>query len=123
MLKKAYEKKLNAIEIRLLRWMCGVTMLDRIANKPIRGMMKVGETSRKVQERRLQWYRHVMRGNEEHVGKKVLKMEVDGRRKRGRPKRRGGDCTEEDLKEKGLMEADTGDQGRWKTLVSNCNHT
>ena len=51
--KKAQEKKLDVAEMRMLRWMSGVTKLDRIRNERIRGTTKVGEISKKVQESRL----------------------------------------------------------------------
>ena len=35
--KKAQEKKLDVAEMRMLRWMSGVTKLDRIRNERIRG--------------------------------------------------------------------------------------
>ena len=60
-LKKAQEKKLEVAEMRMLRWMCGITKLDKIRNERIRRTTKVGEITKKVQERRLKWYRHVMR--------------------------------------------------------------
>ena len=41
-LKKAQENKLEVAEMRMLRWMCGVTKLDKIRNERIRGTMKVG---------------------------------------------------------------------------------
>ena len=47
-LKKAQEKKLEVAEIRMLRWMCGVTKLDKIRNERIRGTTKVGEITKKV---------------------------------------------------------------------------
>ena len=55
-MKKAQEKKLDVAEMRMLRWMSGVTKLDRIRNERIRGTMKVGEMSKKVQESRLGMY-------------------------------------------------------------------
>ena len=60
-LKKALEKKLEVAEMRMLRCMCGVTKLDNIIYEIIRGTTKVGEITKKVQERRLKWYGHVMR--------------------------------------------------------------
>ena len=36
----------------------------RIRNERIRGTTKVVEISKKIQERRLQWYDHVMRRDE-----------------------------------------------------------
>ena len=41
-LKKAQETKLEVEEMRMLRWMCGVTKLDKIRNERIRGTTKVG---------------------------------------------------------------------------------
>ena len=88
-LKKAQEKKFEVAEMRMLRWMCGVTKLDKIRNERIRGTTKVGEITKKVQERMLKWYGHVMRREEHYVGRRALVMKVQGRRKRGRPKRDG----------------------------------
>ena len=45
----------------MLGWMSGVPKVDRISNERIRGAMKVGEISKKVQESRLKWYVHVLR--------------------------------------------------------------
>ena len=98
--KKAQEKKLEVAEMRMLRWMCGVTKLDKIRNERIRGTTKVGEITKKVQERRLKWYGHVMRREEHYVGRRAMVMKVQGRRKRGRPKRRWLDKVKDDIKEK-----------------------
>ena len=46
--KKAQGKKLDVAEMRMLRWMSGVTKLDRIRIEGIRGTTKVGEISKKV---------------------------------------------------------------------------
>ena len=63
--EEAQEKKLEVAEMRMLQWMCGVTKLDKIRNEGLRGTTKVGEITKKVQERGLKWYGHVMR-REEH---------------------------------------------------------
>ena len=80
----------------MLRWMSGVIKLDRIRNERIRGTTKVGEISKKVQESRLKWYGHVLRREEEYVGKRVMVMDVAGKR-RGRSKRRWLDNIKNDL--------------------------
>ena len=95
-LKKAQENKLEVAEMRMLRWMCGVTKLDKIGNERIRGTTKVGEITKKVQERR--WHGHVMRREEHYVGRMAIEMKVHGRRKRGRPKRRWLDKVDDDIK-------------------------
>ena len=59
--EKAQEKNLDVAEMMMLRWISGVTKLDRIRNERIRGTKKVGEISKTVQESRLKWCGHVLR--------------------------------------------------------------
>ena len=80
-LKKAQEKKLEVAEMRMLRWMCGVTKLDKIRNERMRGTTKLGAITKKVQERRLKWYGHMLRREENYVGRRAIVMKVQGRRK------------------------------------------
>ena len=50
------------LSLRMWRWMCGITKMDSIRKEIIRGTTKVGETSKKVQERRPKWYGHDIEG-------------------------------------------------------------
>ena len=84
----------------------------------IRGTTKVGEITKKVQERRLKWYGHVMRREEHYVGRRAMVMKVQGRRKRGRPKRRWLDKVKDDIKEKGLSADDVYDRATWRRMSS-----
>ena len=86
--------------MRMLLWMCEVTRLDKMRNERISGTTNVGEITKKVQERRLKLYGHVMRRQEQYVGRRTMEMKVLGRRKRGRPKRRWLDKVKDDIKEK-----------------------
>ena len=98
-IKRAQERRMEVAEMRMLRWMCGVTRRDRIRNDYIRGTVKVTEVTEKMQERRLQWFGHVMRKEEESVCRRVMNMEVPGRRRRGRPRKRWRDTLNEDMRE------------------------
>ena len=55
----------------MLRWMGAVTKLDKIMHERISGTTKVGEITKKVQERRLKWYGNVMRKEEHYVGRRA----------------------------------------------------
>ena len=95
--------------------------MDRVRNERIRGTIKVTEISKKIQERRLQWYGHVMRREDDYVGKRVMGMEIEGRRGRGRPKRRWMDSVRADLTEKGLEGDEYEDRAEWRRLVRNAD--
>ena len=116
-LKKVQERKIDVAEMRMLRWMCGVTKLDKIRNVHIRGTVKVVEASSKAQEKRLQWYGHVKRRDEEYVGVRTMRMEVAGRRRRGRPRLRWRDRIRVDLEERQIDEEQTEDRNLWRRLV------
>ena len=122
--KKAQEKKLDVAEMRMFRWMSGVvTRLDRIRNERIRGTTKVGEISKKVQESRLKWYRHVLRREDEYLGKRVMPMEVPGNRRRGRPKRRWLASIRNYLSERELSREDTQDRAKWRRRIRHIEPT
>ena len=61
----------------------------------------MGEITKKVQERRMKWCGHVERRDDHYEGRRAMVMKVQGRRKRGKPKRRWLDNVNDDIKEKG----------------------
>ena len=78
-IKKVNEKRMNVAEMKMLRWMSGVTRRDRISNTRIRGTVIVAELLKKVQEARLRWYGHVLRRDEEAVERGDVGGEEDRR--------------------------------------------
>ena len=121
--KRAVNKLQYLAEMRGLRWMSGVTKLDRIRNERIRGIAKVGEISKKVQEINLKQYWHVLRREEECVGKRVMVIEVPWKRRRGSPKRKWLDNIRHDLSERELSGDETQCRINWKRLIRNINPT
>ncbi|KAK3537270.1 hypothetical protein QTP70_007006 [Hemibagrus guttatus] len=97
-LRKRQESELEVAELKMLRFSLGVTRLDRIRNEYIRGTAHIGRLGDKVREARLRWFGHVQRRESEYIGRRMLDMELPGRRQRGRPKRRYMDVINEDKK-------------------------
>ena len=81
------------------------------------------EISKKVQKRRMRWYVHVMSRDEECVGKMVMGIEVQGSRRRGRPKKRWADCEKDDSREMGLPGEEVYDRAAWRRLSSQIDPT
>ena len=98
--------------MRMLRWMCGVTRKDKITNEHIRETTRVVQASKKITERRLNWYGHVMRRDGEHILRKVLRADIPGKRKRGRPKTKW-----KDLKSTGLRAGEETDRAMWRRNI------
>ncbi|KAK3552816.1 hypothetical protein QTP86_022562, partial [Hemibagrus guttatus] len=85
-LRKRQESELEVAELKMLRFSLGVTRLDTIRNEYIRGTAHVGRLGDKVREARLRWFGHVQRRESEYIGRRMLDMELPGRRQRGRPR-------------------------------------
>ena len=52
---RGQEARLEVNEMRMLRWMCGVTRRDKIRNEHIRGTTRVVQASKKITVKRLKW--------------------------------------------------------------------
>ena len=94
---KKQVEEMEVAEIKMLRFAMGVTRKDKIRNEHIRSTVMVERLEMKMREGRLRWYGHVMRRDQEYVGRKMMEMELPGKRRRGRPKRRFLDVVKEDM--------------------------
>ena len=59
-----------------------------------------------------------MRREEYYVGRRAMVMKVEGRRKRGRAKRRWLDKVKDDIKEEGLSADDVYHRATWRRMLS-----
>ena len=103
---KKQVEEMEVAEIKMLRFAIGVTRKDKIRNEYIRSTVKVERLAMKMREGRLRWYGHVMRRNQEYVRRRVMEMELPGKRKRGRSKRKFLDVVKGDMKKVGARETD-----------------
>ena len=116
-LTKKQEVELEVAELRMLRFAMGVTRMDKVRNEHIRGTAHVRQLGKKVREERLRWFGHVLRRDEEYVGKRVMVMELPGKRRRGRPKRTFLKTVREDMQAVGATMEEAVDRVRWRQLL------
>ena len=107
---KKQVEEMKVAEMKMLRFAMGVTRKDKIRNEHIRSNVKVERLEMKMREGRLRWYGHVMRRDQEYAGRKMMEMELPGKRRRGRLKRRFLDVVKEDMGEVGTKETDVEDR-------------
>ena len=98
---KKQVKETEVAEMKMLRFAMGVMRKDKIRNEYIRTAVKIERLEMKMREGKLRWYKHVMRRDKEYVGRKMMKMELPGKRKRDRPKRRFLNLVNEDMRDVG----------------------
>ena len=70
-----------------------------------------------MREGRLRWYGHVMKREQDYVGRKMMEMELLGKRKQGRAKRRFLDIVKEDMKEVNAKETDGENSTVWRKMI------
>ena len=116
-LTKRQEAEMEVAELKMLRFSLGVTRMDKIRNEYIRGTAQVGRFGEKTREARLRWYGHVLRKDDGYIGRRMLRMELPGKRKRGRPKRRYMDVVKEDMAEVEVKEEDADDRSNWRLKI------
>ena len=116
-LTKRQEAEMEMAELKLLRCSLGVTRMDKIRNEYIRGAAQVGWFGEKTREARLRWYGHVRRKDDWYIGRRMLRMELPRKRKRGRPKRRFMDVVKEDMTEVEVTEEDAEDRSNWRWKI------
>ena len=54
-------EKLEVAEMRMRRFECGNTRLDKVKNEEVRSKLKVRQLGVKMREGRLRWFGHVVR--------------------------------------------------------------
>ena len=115
--KKKYENKLNSAEMRMFRWARGKTRLDHIRNEDTRKEADVTPVEIFLENKRPKWFGHCLRRERNHICAKSLRLEVSGRRSRGRPKKRWRDNIQGDMKKYRLTELMAHDRKYWMTKI------
>ena len=111
---------MEVAEMKMLRFVMGETRKDKIRNEHIRSTVRVERLGMKLREGRLRWYEHVMRRDQEYVGRKMMEMELPGKRRRGRPKR-FLNVVKEDMGEVGAKKTNVKDRKVWRIMIR-CGH-
>ena len=89
--KKEVEE-MEVAEIKMLRFAMGVTRKDKIRNEHSSGVL-VERLGMKMKEGRLRWYGHVMRRDQEYVGRKMMEMELPRKEEKRKTKEKIFRCS------------------------------
>ena len=75
-LTKRQEAEMEVAELKMLRFSLRATRMDKIRNEYIRGTAHVGRFGEKTREARLRRFGHVLRKDDGHIRRMMLRMEV-----------------------------------------------
>jgi len=59
--KTLHIQRMSVVEMRMIRWICGHTRLDKIKNEVIKRKIEVASIEDKMREARLCWFGHIRR--------------------------------------------------------------
>ena len=110
-------QRLQATERRMLRMICRVMLKDMVESSVIASRVRVDDLEKHLRQKRLRWFGHIVRRDEEVEIKKVFELKIEGRRKRGRPVKKWIDVVEEDMKKRGVVQQDAVDRVGWRKRV------
>ncbi|KAF9815912.1 hypothetical protein SFRURICE_009810 [Spodoptera frugiperda] len=80
--------RINAVEMRGLRSMCGVKLSDRVKNSVVREKCGLkDDVVTRIEKGMLRWFGHVERMDESRFTKEIYKANMSGTVGRGRPRR------------------------------------
>ena len=108
------EAKVERAEMRMVRWMFGVSLREKKTNAELRESMGIEKISDVMRCSRLRWMGHVLRKEGNDWVKKSMEMTVEGSRGRGRPKMTWEKVVERDMKVRGLAINDVKDGVKWR---------
>ena len=112
--------------MRMIRWLCDFTRMDRIRNGVIRDLAKVTPIEEKLRETRLRWFGHVKRRSDDASVRRCEIINIpEGKRGNGRPKKSLDEVIREDLRVVGLMEDMAQDRKLWRDRIEilDCRET
>ena len=112
--RKKDENRLHVAEMRLLRWIRGKTRKDHVRYKTIQEDAKM---STFLRQKRLHWYGHVKRREEDNLSSQMMDVIVPGKRRRRRPRLRWTDNHREDMTKYELTADTTENRQYWKMMV------
>jgi len=90
-LKKREEQRLEAAQMKFLRYLLGITKLDKEKDQCIREKMGPQNTVKEIKQYQKKWLQNVQRMNRNRLPRQALKYRPEGRRNIGRPKKRWRD--------------------------------
>ena len=101
----------------MIRWICGVSLKDRIPKTDLLLRLGLNSINDMLRWNRLRFHGHLIRMDDDAWPKKTTMHYVDGRRPRGRPRKRLCDVVRADMKSLNLINEDANNRAVWRRAI------
>ena len=108
------EQRMERNENVMLRWMCGVTLKDKVPTVELRRRLGIEGVVEVMRRGRLRWFGHVEQKEMDDWVSACRNLEVVGSRGRGRPKMTWRARLDGDMKDMGLRPGMAMDREMWR---------
>ena len=113
------EQLVQSCDRRMLTLICGVALSDRVSSIEILRRCGLEDVFVVMRKRRLAWFGHVYRRNEEdNPLRRIMLTETPGRRPRGRAKKTWKECLKQDMEAAGVQETTAEDRAAWSAVIA-----
>ena len=110
-------QRLERTEMRMVRWMCGVSLRDRKPNEELRSRMGLEGIWTVMRRNRLRWFGHVERKAESDWVSGCRQLKVEGKRPVGRPRKTWDEVVTEDMEAWNLEREMAQDRVTWRRAL------
>ena len=111
------KQRLERAEKMMVRWVCGVTLKNRITSEELRNRLSIEAVTEIVRCGRLRWFGHVERKADDAWVTKCTKVEVVGKVGKGRGRKSWLQCVNSDMKDLGLRVEEDQDRQLWRRKI------
>ena len=109
--------KLERNDMMMIRWMCNVTLKERISSDELRARLGLVSIRECIRRQRLRWFGHVERMDDGCCVKKCRDIIVEGHISRGRPRKTWDQVVKCDLRAKNIQADLAQDRLEWRKAI------
>ena len=104
----------------MIRMMCDVRLINTVSTDALRDRVGVGVVVKiedMIIQSRLLWYGQVMPRDMNSQIREAMKVQITGKRKKGRPRKSSEEYVQKDLEQYGLIRKDTYNRKKWREQI------
>ena len=111
-------QQMERAEMRMIRWMCGVSLADRLSSEELRRRVGVEGIGTLLRRHRLRWFGHVERKEDTNWVKRCTNLTVGGPTPIGRPRKTWQSSVSDDMRLLGVNARDAMDRAKWRRAIA-----